>query len=389
VQEIGPGTPTTPDQVAPRKPFADLTGRGKRKRVSSLFVRTPDSEELSFLQEKNRKRRRLDMPCQEQRRKDNNTLMLFYDVDLGKSKYMAAAGRHNWPSYYQVKNARTALLYPPNISYGENRTEVALSDLIPHSCARILEFFFEENSSIVQNLTEVDKMSLELWGKVGGDGQGDHSQYCQKNEANVSGTSIYCSSYVPLQLKANGKLIWANSEPNSPLICQPLVFTFSKETDELIQVEELNLRKQIANLSDMLFTVGTEQFCLKANSVHIYSTMWDGKSCTAIAKSFLAPEKKLASNTCHLCLASPTEMRSSEVWKRPIKIPEMIDYSCTPLHMWIRSMEYLFHLAMKLPKGNSSKPLTSKDCELTKLELQVKYVRMLSLRGLCHEILIS
>jgi hypothetical protein len=46
-------------------------------------------------------------------------------------------------------------------------------------------------------------------------------------------------------------------------------------------------------------------------------------------------------------------MISPEVWKRPIKILEMINYNCTPLHMWIQSMKYLFHLAMKkLPKGN-------------------------------------
>jgi hypothetical protein len=47
-------------------------------------------------------------------------------------------------------------------------------------------------------------MFLELWGKVGGDGQGEHSQHRQKNKANVSGTSIYSSSFVPLQVKANG-----------------------------------------------------------------------------------------------------------------------------------------------------------------------------------------
>jgi hypothetical protein len=301
-------------------------------------------------------------------------------VNLGKSKYNDAAARHNWPSYYMVKNARQRVLYPSNISYGENRVEVPLSELISHSCARILEFFFEENSPVVLNLTESDQMSLELWGKVGGDGQGDHSQYSQKNDANVSGTSIYCSSYVPLQLKANGKLIWVNSEPNSPLICQPLVFTFAKETDELIQVEESNLRKQIENLPDLFFTVGTENFCLKAGSVHISSTMWDGKSCTSIAKTFLSAGKKLASNTCHLCLANPGDMNSPEVWKRPIQIPEMIHYSCTPLHMWIRSMEFLFHLAMKLPEGNSSKPLTSQDCQLTKLELKAKFWRQLNIR---------
>jgi hypothetical protein len=92
-------------------------------------------------------------------------------------------------------------------------------------------------------------------GQVGGDGQGDHSQ---KNDVNVSGTSIYCKFLRSFAAEGDGKLIWANSKPNSPLICQPLVFTFSQETGKLIQVEESNLRKQIANLSDMLFTVGTE-----------------------------------------------------------------------------------------------------------------------------------
>jgi hypothetical protein len=65
-----------------------------------------------------------------------------------------------------------------------------VSDLISHSYAHILEFFLKENSPVVQNLTEVDKMSLELWGKVGGDEHCEHSQYSQKNDANVSGTSI-------------------------------------------------------------------------------------------------------------------------------------------------------------------------------------------------------
>ena len=131
-------------------------------------------------------------------------------------------------------------------------------------------------------------------------------------------------------------------EPNSPLICQPLVFTFAKETDEFIQCEEKKLRQQIENLPDISFSCGMKEFCLKASSVKVYSTMWDGKSCTSIAKTFLEG-KKLASNTCHLCLATPNDMNKPQVWDRPIKIPEMVDYSCTALHMWIRSMEYLFN----------------------------------------------
>jgi hypothetical protein len=78
-----------------------------------------------------------------------------------------------------------------------------------------------------------------------------------------------------LQLKVNGKLIWVNSDPNSPLICQPLVFTSAKETDKLIQVEENHWRKQIENISDLFFTVGTEKVCLKgAQSTLQHNVGW-------------------------------------------------------------------------------------------------------------------
>jgi hypothetical protein len=63
------------------------------------------------------------------------------------------------------------MLYPKEICYGDARVEVSLASLIAHSTARLLEFFYETNSSVVQNLTEEEKMSLELWAKIGGDGQ--------------------------------------------------------------------------------------------------------------------------------------------------------------------------------------------------------------------------
>jgi hypothetical protein len=36
----------------------------------------------------------------------------------------------------------------------------------------------------------------------------------QKNPAGENGGSVYCISYVPLLLKANGIQIWKNDEPN-------------------------------------------------------------------------------------------------------------------------------------------------------------------------------
>ena len=261
----------TPKEVKLRKPFVALSKRGKRRRMETLFTRTPQVDELEFLREKTVKRQRLVMECSatEQRKKDNDTLLLFFYVNRGKNTYMMAAQRHNWPSYYQVKKAKENVLYPKNICYGESRVELGLTDLISHSCSRILEFLIEDNNPAVMGLTETEKMSLELWCKVGGDGQGDHSEYSQKNIDNVDGSSIYCISYVPLQLAAKGKLIWVNKEPNSPLICQPLVFTFAKETDEFIQCEEKKLRMQAENLPEISFSCGSKEFCLKASSVKV------------------------------------------------------------------------------------------------------------------------
>jgi len=274
--------------------------------------------------------------------------------------------------------AKKNVLYPTGICYGESRVEVQLKNLIAHSCSRLLEFLLEQKCIV--DLTETEKVNLELWCKVGGDGQGDHSEYNQKNIANESGASVYCISYVPLQLKAKGRLLWRNLEPNSPNICQPLLFSFAKENDEFIQCEEGKLREQIENLPDISFTVGNEEFLLKNSSVKVYSTMWDGKSCTAIAKTFLKNGKKLASNTCHICLATPTVMNKQDVWDRPILLTQMVEYSCTVLHMWIRAMEYLFNLATKLPQENRNKPLTSKECQLTKLEMKDKFWNRLSIK---------
>jgi hypothetical protein len=97
--------------------------------------------------------------------------MLYFDVNLGRAKYMEAAKRHGWPSYYQVKKAKEALLYPKDICYGDARVEVSLHSLIAHSTARLLEFLCEEKDSLVHSLTDAERMSLQLWAKVGSDGQ--------------------------------------------------------------------------------------------------------------------------------------------------------------------------------------------------------------------------
>jgi len=348
IKEPAPEIPvvTLTPQQKPRKPFQELSVRGKDNRLKTkLFKRKPEREELDFIVAKTKKQK-LDFSTVDKRKRQNEVLSLFYDVNQGRKNYIKAARRHGWPSWHEVKKAKEAVLYPRNIRYGDSRVEVSLADLMSHSTARILEYLYEKEPSVMAVLTEAEKMSLELWAKVGGDGQGDHMKYSQRNTDPVNGSSIYCISYVPLQLKTMDKLLWLNNEPNSPLICMPLVFMFAKETEKLIQSEERNLRSQIVNLQDLSFSVGKEKFCLKANAVKVYSTMWDGKSCTSIAKTFLPREKKLASSACHVCHANINDMNEAATWARPLEIPEMMDYGCTAMHMWIRAMEFLFSMSI-------------------------------------------
>jgi hypothetical protein len=63
----------------------------------------------------------------------------------------------------------------------------------------------------------------------------------------------------------------------------------------------------------------------------------------------------------------------------------MLDYSCTVMHMWIRCMEYLFHLGIKLQQegGEPNAAFTSQACQLAKSRIQVTvfYINTARFRG--------
>jgi hypothetical protein len=71
-------------------------------------------------------------------------------------------------------------------------------------------------------------------------------------------------------------------------------------------------------------------------------------------------------------------MNKAEVWDRTF-MTELLSYSCTPLHMWIRSMEYIFNMACRLP--NEVKISTSsKEFQDNKLALQARFWACLDLK---------
>ena len=79
-------------QQQPRKPFEELSSRGKENRVAKLFKRKPEHDELDFVVS-SRKKQKLDFSTVDKRKRQNEVLSLFYDVNQGRKNYIKAAQR--------------------------------------------------------------------------------------------------------------------------------------------------------------------------------------------------------------------------------------------------------------------------------------------------------
>ena len=107
IKEPAPEIPSPQQQ--PRKPFEELSSRGKENRVAKLFKRKPEHDELDFVVS-TRKKQKLDFSTVDKRKRQNEVLSLFYDVNQGRKNYIKAAQRHNWLNWHVVKKAREGVL---------------------------------------------------------------------------------------------------------------------------------------------------------------------------------------------------------------------------------------------------------------------------------------
>ena len=58
--------------------------------------------------------------------------------------------------------------------------------------------------------------------------------------------------------------------------------------------------------------------------------------------------KTIGSQQCHICLKHMKHFNNQYIWDEKIKIPEVLKHGICPLHCKIRSMEWLFGVAVKL-----------------------------------------
>lgn len=171
---------------------------------------------------------------------------------------------------------------------------------------------------------------------MGADAASSQSIYNQKflGASSKKSDSVFLSALVPLKLFDinDKKVIWENPCPSSPFFCRPILFEFTKETNESVRLLFTETEAKIASM--------TQTFLENLKITHeLYSTMVDGKLCNILCDNSSA-------QNCFLCGSRPVEMNKFKtVRKKKILDLDFCKNGLCPLHTKIRCFECCLHIA--------------------------------------------
>lgn len=182
--------------------------------------------------------------------------------------------------------------------------------------------------------------SLKIIFKWGCDGSTGHSQYEQKFSAPDEGyddSDVFVISLVPLQMyskyETGQTIVWQNPRPSSTRFCRPIKL---KETKKMAITEINKIEKEIENLKTTEVMVNGKEIKILTKML---LTMVDGKICNAITGS--------SSQSCYFCGCTPKDMNN--IGRRTTECDvTAFKFGLTTLHVWIRFMECLLHIAYRL-----------------------------------------
>ena len=225
--------------------------------------------------------------------------------------------------------------YPEGIINDHITAEVPLQNLLNKSVERLLESFGKSVALKLDN-------SLKLYVKVGFDGQSGHSQYHQySKDKEVNDSSIFCVAATMLRfIDSNGNTVWQNITPNSLNWCRPISTSFTKESIDITVKWGDKLKKQVEHLQEYYVIMYGKRFEI---TFVVHLCMLDGLTKLRLTAN------PTHTNACPFCSAKPLERTSWDVYKeiRYTKV-EYLMYGMSPLHLWIRCLEFILSLANKL-----------------------------------------
>lgn len=168
-------------------------------------------------------------------------------------------------------------MLPRNLQISETVSEVSLQSLLDHTASRIIQTL---PKTLTMDLPSNKETAVVLIGKWGFDGSSGHSEYKQSfSESSGQDSNMFVTSYVPLRLMLDDKILWKNATPSSPRFCRPIRIQYAKETKELTVQEEAYIKSQIETLNPLHINWQNRayQICHK-----LQLTMIDGKCCSAL-----------------------------------------------------------------------------------------------------------
>lgn len=356
-EKVSVGTST---HVSPRKPFTEL-GPKQKKRRTEHTVHTIPSEEFShahvlklkaggnediadilqhLLKNPQDVQKVIDCLFVDKKRSKfspDEALGLFLSLKLSKWQYNTlrksteeVTSTNIFPSYYAVQNEKTKC-YPPKtaISVTEKTAKIELQALLDITVKRI----------IMSNAIDGTYKNMTLISKWGFDGASNQANYKQKHliesaeDDDFDDSSVFMGSLIPIKLVSEDQLVWENDSPNSALWCRPLFFKFIKENKFSIIQEKNAIEAEIGNLEE---TVVGEMTI----SHNLILTMIDGKVTAVLCDT--------STQRCDICKSTPKEMNDLPLILTKEVDADLYRYGLSSLHIWIRFMECILHIAYRL-----------------------------------------
>ncbi|KAE8738514.1 hypothetical protein FOCC_FOCC016005 [Frankliniella occidentalis] len=150
-----------------------------------------------------------------------------------------------------------------------------------------------------------------------------------------------------------GVVLWDNPTPSSPRYCRPLKIFFEKETDELVQQVDYEIKAMIISL------IPPQYMLQDGKSVHVsydlHFTMADGKNCNVLTNT--------TSNQCFVCKEQNGNMNDLSIQRTTDQ--STLDFGISPLHARLRSFELLFKVGQKIDVSMWKVPTKEVDLKIT------------------------
>ena len=272
-------------------------------------------------------------------------------------------GLQLYPTYNKIREEKT-LCYPSAeaMSITEDSARVNLQSLVDLTLMRTSTLY---QPVLIRAYEEYGITNWEAIWKFGMDGTTGQSVHKQKfTDSSNTDASIFVSSCVLLRIQAiipncpQPVVVYKNPAPSDSRSCRPIFLMYRKETAELSKTQTAILQDEIRQLQPTYFDNDVQDFIINST---FHLTMLDGKLFDALTDNNYAA-------SCNMCGELPKDM--NYLIARTVPTSYLM-YSLSPLHAWIRSFEWMLHVAYKLETKQYRK---NKDTAET-ISLRKRYIQ--------------